>query len=65
MLPLLQHDILMCKMFIFTFKCVSEAAGPPWLQDLALNLVGIVALADESRLNLTVSLVELLVLVWH
>ena len=27
MLSLLQHDILMCKMFILMFKCVLEAAG--------------------------------------
>ena len=37
----------MCKMLILMFKCVSEAAGPPWFQGLALNLVGIVTVASD------------------
>ena len=40
----LQHDVLRCKMFISMFKCMSDAASPPWFQDLALN--GIVTVAS-------------------
>ena len=31
-LSLLQHEILMCEIFLSTFKCVLVATGLPWFQ---------------------------------